>query len=223
MFVRPGRASSKSLGLLSRGFGSRPLFLQRHGSRPAVRYSLDFSSVEPVSLAGRSMASPTLSILQRCFRSTAGAAILCPSPQPDAGGPSSISPGPSCLSVYLTDPPLTRTPRSRGSGGSPLVCLHRNPHREHQGFSYGVDSFICNDRFISPPLTRSSDNPSFPSRYIRRHLFCLLSAGVAHLPCRSEVVAVPPTYNLHIGLTSSPMLPVRGFITRGPYLACVVT
>ncbi len=30
--------------------------------------------------------------------------------------------------VYLTDPSLAGTPRSGASDGSPLVCLHRDPH-----------------------------------------------------------------------------------------------
>ena len=47
-----------------------------------------------------------LNILQRCFRSTAGAAILRVFPLVPTSGvhPQSV-PGPSRLSVYLTDPP----------------------------------------------------------------------------------------------------------------------
>ncbi len=99
--VRP----SKSSGLLSRGFGSRPLFLQRHVSRPAVRYSLDF----PQSSPSRSRDAPRLpllrSLLQRCFRSTAGAAILRLSSLSDVGGTSSIRPGQSvCLLSHRPSP-----------------------------------------------------------------------------------------------------------------------
>ncbi len=83
--------------------------------------------------------------------------------------------------VYLTDPSLAGTPRSGASDGSSLVCLHHDPHWEQQSFSFGVDSFIGDDRFTPSPLTCSSDNFLYPSRYSRPRLFCLLSAGAAHL------------------------------------------
>ena len=61
-----------------------------------------------------------------------GAAILHLLSSPDVGGLPSV-----CPSVYrlsLSDPPLTRTPRSCGSGGSPLVCLHHDPNQNSKAF-----------------------------------------------------------------------------------------
>ncbi len=57
-----------------------------------------------------------LSILQRCFRSTAGAAIFCLPSRPDVRGTPSIHPGPSRLSISLlslslSDTSLAETPR----------------------------------------------------------------------------------------------------------------
>ncbi len=53
---------------------------------------------------------------------------IFPLPHPDVGGTPSIRPGPSHLSVYLTDPSLAGTPRSGASDESSLVCLHRESH-----------------------------------------------------------------------------------------------
>ena len=36
--------------------------------------------------------------------------------------------------VSLTDPPLTRTPRTCASGGSPLVCLNHNSNQNSKAF-----------------------------------------------------------------------------------------
>ncbi len=175
------RSLGASLGCLG-VFGSSPR-LRLHVPGPRSVISWTFLSRARPSLWHAPRLPLLLSILQRCFRSTAGAAISCllSSLRPDAGGPSSISPGPSRPSVYLTDPFLAGTPRSGASYGSSPVCLHHESHKERQSFSYGVDSFIGNDRLTPSPLTRSSDNPPYPSRYSRLYLSCLLSVGVAHL------------------------------------------
>ncbi len=65
-------------------------------------------------------------LLRRWVGSTVGAAILYLPSSPDVGGLPSVSVG--LFIVCLSDPPLTRTPRSCGSGGSPLVCLHCDSH-----------------------------------------------------------------------------------------------
>ncbi len=125
-----------------------------------------------------------LSILQRCFRSTAGAAIPCLLSSLRVPTPGvrlrSVPVRLIHLSTWPT-PFLAGTPRSGASHGSSLVRLHHESHRERQSFSYGVDSFIGNDRLTSSPLTRSLDNSPYPSRYTRLCLPYLLSAGAAHL------------------------------------------
>ncbi len=188
--MRPGRRawrrSLRASTRLSRGFlvGSlRHLRLHVPGPWSVVFWTC-FSRARPFPRDAPRLPL-LLSILQRCFRSTAGAAILhvSLSSRPDVGGTPSISPG-SRLSVCLlslSDPPLAGTPRCGASDGSSRVCLHRESHREQQSFSYGVDSFFGNDRFTSSLLTRSSDNFLYPSRYSRLYLFCLLSARAAHL------------------------------------------
>ncbi len=179
-------SSSKSRGLsrLSRGFLARlPVFFGcTFPARDPIYPGL--SSVEPVPLCGMLHGFPTPESFTTVFQVHRGCSNplspLFPS-CPDAGGPSSISPGPSRLSVYLTDPFLAGTLRPGASYGSSLVCLHHESHRERQSFSYGVDSFIGNDRLTSSPLTRSLDNSPYPPRYSRLYLPYLLSAGAAHL------------------------------------------
>ncbi len=85
---------------------------------------------------------------------------------------------------------------------------------------FGVDSFIGNDTFTPSPLTRSSDNPTTLVT-----LQQTLSLSVSHRPERhiwpwwSEVVASPPpTYTLHISLTSSVALPLLFIGIRESYL-----
>ncbi len=104
-----------------------------------VALSSTLSSPDPLS-SGLPQSSPSLSgtphgfpycgsLLRRWVRSTAGAAILCLL-SPDVGGLPSV-----CQSVVsLTDPPLTRTPRSCGSGGSSLVCLNHDPNQNSKAF-----------------------------------------------------------------------------------------
>ncbi len=48
-----------------------------------------------------------------------------------------------CLFVYLTGPPLAGTPRSNASDGSTLVCLHRDPHWEHQSFCLALTCLLA--------------------------------------------------------------------------------
>ncbi len=168
------RALRRSLqAWLSRGFCLR-LVAPAPTARPrsAVHYILDFSSVEPVpfSVWDAPRLPLLLSLLQRCFRSTAGATILYLPSRSDVGVLPSISPGSRLvrLSVYyLTNPSLAGTQRSGASDRSSPVCLHLDPHREQQSFSYAIDSFIGNDRFTPSPLIRSSDNFPYPSRYSR--------------------------------------------------------
>ncbi len=122
---------SKSSGLLSRGFlvGLSPRHLRLHvpGLRSVIFWTC-LSRARPFSAWDAPRLPLLLSILQRCFRSTAGAAILYLSSRPNVGGTPSISPG-SCLSVsYLTDPSLAGTPHSGASHRFSLVCLHRDPH-----------------------------------------------------------------------------------------------
>ncbi len=187
--VRVRRAfSSKSPGLskLSRGFSGWLVApsLTTH-PRSAVRYILDLPQSSPSLPMERSTASPTPESSTTVFQVHCGGSNPLSSlslSRPDVGGLSSISPGQSRLSVCLPDRPfLAGTLRSGASDGSSLVCLHRESHREQQSFPYGIDSFIGNDRFTPSPLTLSSDNSLYPSRYSRLHLLCLLSAGVAHL------------------------------------------
>ncbi len=178
------RRASKSSGWLSRGFVFGWLVAPSPDarSRSAVRYILDLPQSSPSLSAGRSTASPTPEYSTTVFQVHRGGSNPSRlSSRPVVGDTPSISPR-SVSSVCLPDrPSLAGTPRSGASDGSSPVCLRRESHREQQSFSYGVDSFIGNDRFTPPPLTRSSDNSLHPSRYSRPRLFCLLSAGVAHL------------------------------------------
>ncbi len=122
-----GCGASKSSGLhrLSRGFLSFSSSSRLRRSPVPLSSGLPQSSP---SLPGTPHGFPYCgSLLRRWVGSTAGAAILYLLSCPDVGGLPVLSP--VCLSVvYLSDPPLTKTPRSRDSGGSLLVCLQRDPH-----------------------------------------------------------------------------------------------
>ncbi len=185
--VRPGVVVHRSFrASCLRGFGSSPRSSSAARSRPAVRYFLDLSSVEPVPLCGTLHGFPYSRVFYNGVsappRGQQSSSIFSLPFVPTPGvRVQSVPVRPVCLSVYLTDPFLAGTPYSGGSYGSSLVCLHHESHRERQSFSYGVDSFIGNDRLTPSPLTRSSDNSSYPSRYSRLYLPCLLSAGAAHL------------------------------------------
>ncbi len=146
-------------------------------SLSAVCYTLDFPQSSQSLFSRYTPRLPLLlSLLQRQFRSTAGSAILYLLLSSRHRGSTLTQSRPSV--VYLTDPSIAGT---GASDGSSLVCLHCNPHWEQQSFSFGVDSFIGNDRFTPSPLTRSPHNFLYLSRYSRPHLLCLLSAGAAHL------------------------------------------
>ncbi len=121
-----GSHASKSSGLsrLSRGFIFGSLAQLRR--RFPGRYTPDYLSRARPSLRVAPWLPLLLSLLRQWVRSTAGAAILYLLSNPDVGGLPSVSPGPSVVS--LTDPPLTRPPHSRDSGGSHLVCVQRDPH-----------------------------------------------------------------------------------------------
>ena len=115
-------SSVKVSGLLGRlgGFSARlPVRLRRrHRPRPAVRYSLDLSSVEPVPLLRHAPRLPLHhSILQRRFRSPAEAAILLLDYLlllPSRRRGSVLDRSRSCLSVCLPDRPFpSRNPAFR--------------------------------------------------------------------------------------------------------------
>ncbi len=172
--VRPG-VIHQSLGasLMSRGF-SRLVspFVSGDGTVPGPRSVILWTCPQssPSLSSARSTASPTPEYSTTAFQVPRGGSnppLSSLPPPPDAGGPSSNSPGPSRPSVYLTDPSLAGTPRPSASYDSFLACLHHEFHRERQSFSYGFDSFIGNDRLTPSLLTRSSDNSPYPSRYSR--------------------------------------------------------
>ncbi len=119
----------KSSGLhgLSGGFSLARRPVSDGTSLSAVRYTLDFLSRARPSLRDAPRLPLLLSLLQRWFRSTVGAATLRLLSHPDVGGPPSLSPVRLSV-VYLTGPSLAGTPSSGASDGSSLVCLHRDPH-----------------------------------------------------------------------------------------------
>ncbi len=108
--VRPGvimRVVAKVSGPLVQGFCLvAPPPAAR--SRPAVRYILDFPQSSPSLFAARSTASPSpeySTTVSQVHRGGSNALSSLFSSCPNAGGLSSISPGLSRPSVYLTDTP----------------------------------------------------------------------------------------------------------------------
>ena len=100
--VRVGRASKSQALRLSRGFlvGSSPRRLPRNVPGPrSVIFWACLSRARPFSARDAPWLPLLLSLLQRCFRSTVGAAILyLSSNNPNVGGTPSIRPGQSvCL------------------------------------------------------------------------------------------------------------------------------
>ncbi len=92
-WCRPGGVSkSSSLHRLSRGFSLDRRPVSNGTSLSAVHYILDFLSRARPSLRNAPRLPLLLSLLQRWFRSTAGAAILYLPSCPDVGGPPSLSP-----------------------------------------------------------------------------------------------------------------------------------
>ncbi len=121
--VRVSSCVVKVSGLLGclGGFGSSPRSspVAPH-SRPAVRYFLDLSSVEPIPLCNTLHGFPYSRVFYNGVSGPpqgqqSSSIFSWSSFRPDPGGPSSNSPGPSCPSVYLTDPSLAGTPRSGAS------------------------------------------------------------------------------------------------------------
>ncbi len=120
---------------LSRGFGSSPRSSPAARSRPAVRYILDLSSVEPVppsEVCSTASSTPEYSstVFQVQRRGSRGSNpplySLSSRRRRYALNPSRF--GLVCPSVYLTEPSLAGTPHSGASDGSSPVCLHRDPH-----------------------------------------------------------------------------------------------
>ncbi len=130
--VRVRLSKSRGLSKLSRGFpvGSSPRRLPRHVPGPWSVISWTCLSRARPSLWHAPWLPLLLSILQWCFRSTAGGSNPLSSLLYRCRGytlnPSQF--GLVCLSVYLTDPSLAGTPRSVASDGSPPVYLHHDPH-----------------------------------------------------------------------------------------------
>ena len=177
---------------LSRGFvGSSPRLRRLHvpGPRSVILWTC-LSRARP-SLRHAPPLPLLLSILQRCFRSTAGAVTLCLLsflPVPTPGVRLRSVPVQSRPSVYMTDPSSSRNPAFR--------CQLRQ--------------FRCQlplIRQLSVPFTlqQTVSSPSPIGRSGTSDLWWL------------EAVAIPPTYTLYISLTSNSTLPVRYFVTRGSY------
>ena len=111
---------------LSRGFSSARRPVSDGASPFAVRYTLDFPQSSPVLSPGRSTASPTSESSTTAVQVHRGGSNPLSSLSSRRRGSNLTQ---SRLSVvYLTDPPLAGTKRSGASDGSPLVCLHRDPH-----------------------------------------------------------------------------------------------
>ena len=116
--------------------------------------------------------------------STAVATILYLVSCPDVRGLPSTTASPVSLSVYrlsLTDPPLTRTPSSCGSGGSHLVFLHRDPHWEQQSFSSALTRLLAMTGSLPHRSHAHLTTPYSRHATANLQLICLLSAGAAHL------------------------------------------
>ncbi len=82
-----------------------------------------------------------------------------------------------CLSVSspsLSDPPLTRTPRSCVGSGSHLACLHRDTHREQQSFSSALTRLLA----MSGSLPHRS-HAHLTTRY-PRHATANLSLSISY-------------------------------------------
>ncbi len=213
--VRPGRRASKSRGLSrsSRGVGwlvaPSPAAAR---SRPAVHYILDFPQSSPSLSATRSTASPTTEYSTTAFQVPLGGSnplfSLFPS-CPDAGGLSSLSPGPSRPSAYLTDPSLVGTPRPGASYGSFLACLHHESHRERKDFLTALTRLLAM-RGSLPHHSHAYRQHSVP--FMLQQTVSSLSpigrSGTSDTRW-SEVVATPPTYTLYISLASG-SIPTKG-------------
>ncbi len=121
-----------------------------------------------------------------------------------------------CLSVCLSDPPLTRTPRSCASGGSPLVCLHHDPNQNSKAF---LRRWLVYWQWQVHPLTAHTLVWQLPILVTLQQTFSLSVSyrPEQHIwPWWSEVVASPHT--LHLSLASSSAVPVSGFVIRKSYL-----
>ncbi len=211
--VRPGHRASKSRGLSlsSRGFGwlvaPSPAAAR---SRPAVRYFLDFPQSSPSLSAARSAASPTPEYSKTVFQVHRGGSnplsSLFPS-CPNARDLSSLSPGPSRPSVYLTDPSLAGTPRSSASYGSFLACLHHKSHRERKAFLTALTRFLAT--IGSLPHRSHANRQLFVPFTLQQTVSSLSPIGRSGTSDTwwSEAVDTPPTYTLYISLASGSMLP----------------
>ncbi len=206
--VRPGRRRrslwASHLGGLA---GSSPRLRRLHVPGPRCVIFWTFPQSSPSLSAAHSMASPTPEYYTTAFQVHRGGSNplspLFPS-CPDAGGLSSLSPGPSRPSVYLTDPSLAGTPRPGASYGSflyheshrewkafltaltrLLVMIGSLPHRSHAHIQLSVPVTLQQTASSLSPISRSGTSDTW----------------------RSEAVATPPTYTIHISLASGSMLP----------------
>ncbi len=180
-WCRPGRAS-KSSGLhrLSRGFSSARRPVSDGTSLSLASVILWTTSVEPVPLSG------TLHIFPYCWVFYDGG-----SGPPRGQQSSNFSLVPTSgvyphsvlvsLSVYLTGPPLAGTPRSGASDGSPLVCLHRDPHWEQQSFSSALTRLLAMTGSLPHRSHPHQTTPCTLHATTNLQPICLLSAGAAHL------------------------------------------
>ncbi len=153
-----GRAFESCLGVF---FGSSPY--PRRPRLPTVVFWT--ASVEPV-LLGRPTAFLTAGVL---YDGGLGPPWGQRSSNFSSSLPTSGVHSQSVSLSSLTDPSSAATPRPC-LGGSSLVCLSRDLNQNSKVF-FSVDSFIRNDTLTPSPLTRSSDNLLFSSRYSRPSAF----------------------------------------------------
>ncbi len=212
--VRPGRRASKSWGLSpsSRGSlaGSSPRLRRLHVPGPRSVIFWTFPQWSPSLSAACSMASPTPEYSTTLFQVHRGGSNPLPSlfPScPNTGGLSSLSPGPSRPSVYLTDPALTGTTRSSASYGSFLACLHHESHRERKAFLTALTHLLAMIGSLPHPShTHRQLSVPFTLQQTVASLSPIGRSGTSDT-WWSEVVATPPTYTLYISLASGSMFP----------------
>ncbi len=162
---------SGPLGRLG-GFGSSPHSSPAAaGSRPVVRYFLDLSSVKPVPLCSTLHGFPYSRVFYNGVSGPpqgqqSSSIFSWSSFCPDAGGPV-FKQSRSILSVCLPDRPFpSRNPAFRCQFSGPLWPARIvNPiENGKKAFLPALTHLLA---MIGSPLTRSSDNSPYPSRYTR--------------------------------------------------------